>query len=102
MIGYWPLGLVLLESGAPKFLWSEVVNIATYLVNKPSTMANQKKSRMEIFLSKNQRQVFFASLVVKLIYMYYKKTRKLEAKFIKALVGYHEQTKAYMLLKWYN
>jgi hypothetical protein len=29
--------------------------------------------------------------------MYCKKTRKLEAKFIKALVGYDEQTKAYML-----
>jgi hypothetical protein len=29
--------------------------------------------------------------------MYCKKTRKLEAKFIKALVGYDEQTKAHML-----
>jgi hypothetical protein len=29
--------------------------------------------------------------------MYCKETRKLEAKFIKALVGYSERTKAYML-----
>jgi hypothetical protein len=55
MIGYWPLGLVLLESGAPKFLWSEVVNIANYLVNKLSTMANRKKSPMEVFIGKKPK-----------------------------------------------
>jgi hypothetical protein len=80
-------------------LWIEVINITNYLVKKLPTQMNQGMTPLQVFNGRKPHLRHFCIFGCEAhVHVPHENQTKLETKSIRcALVGYDEQTKAYML-----